>query len=50
MVWNKKLATVISVLSTLAWWWADAASGHIYSHEWLRILGRDRQANIFLPS
>ena len=52
MVWfgNKKLATVISVLSTLAWWWADAASGHIYSHEWLRILGRDRQANVFLPS
>jgi len=39
MVWfgNKKLAIVISILSTLASWWADAASGHIYSHEWLRI-------------
>ena len=39
MVWfgKKRLAVVISVLSALAWWWADAASGHLYSHEWLRV-------------
>ena len=39
MVWfgNNKLAIVVSVLSALAWWWADAASGHHYSHEWLRV-------------
>jgi signal transduction histidine kinase len=39
MVWfgNKKLAVVISVLCALAWWWVDAASGHIYSREWLRV-------------
>jgi signal transduction histidine kinase len=39
MVWfgNRNLAVMISVLSALAWWWADAASGHAYSHEWLRV-------------
>ncbi|HYY29128.1 MAG TPA: sensor histidine kinase [Chthoniobacterales bacterium] len=38
MVWfgNRKLAILMSLLCTLAWWWADAASGHVYSHEWLR--------------
>ena len=39
MVWfgNKNLAIVISVLCALAWWWANAAGGHAYSSEWLRI-------------
>jgi signal transduction histidine kinase len=29
-------AIFISILSGLAWWFADAASGHIYSQPWLR--------------
>ena len=33
---NRSLAIVISVVSTVAWWWADKASGHVYSSEWLR--------------
>ncbi len=39
IVWfgNIQLAVVISVLSALASWWADAASGHLYSHEWVRV-------------
>ena len=39
MVWfgDMKLATVISVLCTVAWWWADKASGHYYQTEWLRL-------------
>lgn len=39
LVWfgNLKLAILLSVLSASAWWWADAASGHFYSQEWLRI-------------
>ena len=39
MVWfgNRELAVIISVLSALASWWADAASGHLYSHEWVRV-------------
>jgi signal transduction histidine kinase len=39
VVWfgNLNLAVVISVVSASAWWWADTASGHVYSHEWLRI-------------
>jgi signal transduction histidine kinase len=39
MIWfgDRKLAVLISVVSTFAWWWADKASGHIYSSEWLRI-------------
>jgi signal transduction histidine kinase len=39
MVWfgDMKLAVVLSVLSTAAWWWADKASGHQYSTEWLRV-------------
>jgi signal transduction histidine kinase len=39
MVWfgDIKLATVISVLCTLSWWWADKASGHYYPSEWLRL-------------
>jgi signal transduction histidine kinase len=39
MVWfgTRKLAVIISVLSALASWWADAASGHLYSHEWVRV-------------
>ena len=38
MVWfgDRNLAVLISVLSTFAWWWADRASGHLYSSEWLR--------------
>jgi signal transduction histidine kinase len=39
MVWfgNRSLAVVISVVSTVALWWADKASGHVYSSEWLRL-------------
>jgi signal transduction histidine kinase len=39
MVWfgNKNLAIVISVICALTWWWANAAGGHAYSSEWLRI-------------
>jgi signal transduction histidine kinase len=39
MVWfgDMKLAAVISVLSTVSWWWADKASGHQYTTEWLRL-------------
>jgi signal transduction histidine kinase len=39
MLWfgNRSLAIVISVVSTVAWWWADKASGHVYSSEWLRL-------------
>jgi len=39
MLWfgNRSLAIVISVVSTGAWWWADRASGHVYSSEWLRL-------------
>jgi signal transduction histidine kinase len=39
MLWfgNRSLAVVISVVSTIAWWWADKASGHVYSSEWLRL-------------
>ncbi len=39
MIWfgDRKLAVLISVLSTFAWWWADRASGHLYSSEWLRV-------------
>ena len=37
MVWfgDIKLAAVVSILSTLSWWWAD--SGHHYTTEWLRL-------------
>jgi signal transduction histidine kinase len=39
MVWfgDMRLAVVLSVLSTVAWWWADKAAGHQYATEWLRI-------------
>jgi len=39
LVWfgDMKLAVLISVLSTFAWWWVDKASGHLYSSEWLRV-------------
>jgi signal transduction histidine kinase len=39
MLWfgNRSLAIVISVVSTVAWWWVDKASGHVYSSEWLRL-------------
>jgi signal transduction histidine kinase len=39
MVWfgTKNLALVISVFCGLAWWWANAAGGHGYSSEWLRV-------------
>jgi signal transduction histidine kinase len=38
MVWfgSRNAAIAISVLSALAWWLADRASGHLYSTEWLR--------------
>ena len=38
MVWlgDRMQAVVICVLCALVWWWADAASGHVYEHEWLR--------------
>jgi signal transduction histidine kinase len=39
MVWfgDMRLATAISVLCTFSWWWADKASGHHYTTEWLRL-------------
>ena len=39
MVWfgDMNLAVVISVLSTVSWWWADKAAGHHYTTEWLRL-------------
>jgi Signal transduction histidine kinase len=39
MVWfgDIRLAIVISVLSTIAWWVVDKAVGHVYSSEWLRM-------------
>jgi signal transduction histidine kinase len=39
MVWfgDTRLAIVISVLSTIAWWIVDKAVGHVYSSEWLRM-------------
>ena len=38
MVWlgTWQTALIMSVLSGLVWWWADAAAGHQYSSEWLR--------------
>ena len=38
MVWlgDRAQALVICVLCAVVWWWADAAAGHIYEHEWLR--------------
>ena len=38
MVWlgDRVQAVVICVLCALVWWWADAADGHVYEHEWLR--------------
>ena len=37
-VWfgSHRATMVISILSGLIWWWADAAAGHHYSSEWLR--------------
>src|SRR5262249_40255312 len=39
IVWfgNRKLAIMIAIFCTLAWWWADSAAGHKYSSEWIRI-------------
>jgi signal transduction histidine kinase len=39
MIWfgDMKFATMISVLCTVLWWWADKASGHYYPSEWLRL-------------
>jgi signal transduction histidine kinase len=39
MVWfvGRNAAFLLSVMSTVAWWWADKASGHIYSNEWFRL-------------
>ena len=38
MVWlgDRLQAVAICVLCALVWWWADAADGHVYVHEWLR--------------
>jgi signal transduction histidine kinase len=33
---NKYSAAVISIFSAIAWWGADVASGHVYTHEWHR--------------
>ncbi len=30
-------AVLLAGFSSVSWWWADAASGHVYSREWLRI-------------
>ena len=32
---HRSAAVAIVLLSTLAWWWADTASGHIYTYKWL---------------
>jgi signal transduction histidine kinase len=39
LVWvgEARLAIVISVLSSIAWWAVDKAGGHIYSNEWFRL-------------
>jgi signal transduction histidine kinase len=39
MVWvgDVRLAIVISLLSTVAWWAVDKAVGHVYSNEWIRL-------------
>jgi len=39
MVWygDIKAAIVMSILSAVAWWIADFASGHTYSQEWYRM-------------
>ena len=38
MVWlgDRMQAIILCVLCALVWWWADAADGHVYEHEWLR--------------
>lgn len=38
VVWfgDRKMAIAISILSAIAWMWADVASNHVYSREWLR--------------
>jgi len=37
-VWfgDQRIALAISIGSTMAWWVADTASGHVYSREWLQ--------------
>ena len=32
---DKKQALLMAILCGLIWWWADAASGHLYVHNWL---------------
>lgn len=32
-----RFAVIIAVLSTISWWWADSATGHPYSREWLQV-------------
>ena len=51
LVWfgDMKLAVLISVLSTFAWWWVDKASGHLYSSEWLRVWDGIVRLMFFLP-
>ncbi len=38
MVWlgDRAQAAIICVVCALVWWWADAADGHVYEHEWMR--------------
>ena len=38
MIWvgDRVQAAAICVLCALVWWWADAAAGHVYDHEWMR--------------
>lgn len=33
---SRASAILISILSAIAWWFADTASGHLYSSEWLQ--------------
>lgn len=33
---GKRAGVAVSILSALAWWCADTASGHLYAQEWLR--------------
>src|SRR5262245_6569905 len=32
---DRKQAFLMAILCGLIWWWADAAAGHLYVHNWL---------------
>ncbi len=51
MVWfgDMKLAVVISVLSTVSWWWADKAVRPPIRHGMATALGSDHALYVFQP-